>query len=72
MAGDNGPVEVHLPDGGRVTITGEIEAVIEAVVHATGGEADVEEAIRREAELQGLRCTTTGRRDRTVVEVGDP
>ncbi len=71
MDGEHGPVEVHLPDGGRVTITGDIEAVIEAVVHAGGGQADVEDAIRREAEVQGLSCTATGGRDRTVMEIGD-
>ena len=70
MDGDPGPVEVHLPDGGRVTITGDIEAVIDAVVHSNGGEAEVEEAIRHEAELHGLSCRATGRRNGTIVEVG--
>jgi hypothetical protein len=70
MAGDQGPVEVHLPDGGRVIVTGSVEAVLDAVVHATGTEADVEDAIRHEAEEQGLSCTASSGGPRVVV-VGD-
>jgi hypothetical protein len=71
MAPQNGPVEVHFPDGGRLTITGDIDSVIEAVVHSNGGQSDVEEAIRHEAESQGLSCTATGGHDRTIVDVRD-
>jgi hypothetical protein len=63
-------VEVHLPDGGRVVVTGSIEAVLDAVVHASGSEADVEDAIRHEAEEQGLSCTTSTGSTRVLV-VGD-
>ena len=71
MDADSGPLEVHLPDGGRVTITGDVDAVIEAVVHASGGVSDVEEALRLEAEAQGLTCVASGRGPSTVVKVGD-
>jgi hypothetical protein len=70
MAGEQGPVEVHLPDGGRVIVTGSIEAVLHAVVHATGTEADVEDAIRQEAEEQGLSCTASNGGPRVLVVTG--
>jgi len=63
-------VEVHLPDGGRVIVTGSVDSVLDAVVHASGSEADVEDAIRHEAEEQGLSCTASSRGPRTLV-VGD-
>jgi len=69
MSDDNGPVEVHLPDGGRVLVSGSIDAVLEAVVHATGSEADVEAAIRDEAENLGMSCSASGRQP-TVLTVG--
>jgi hypothetical protein len=70
MTGDNGPVEVHLPDGGHVIVTGSVDSVLEAVVHASGSESDVEDAIRHEAEEQGLSCTASTRRPR-VLTVGE-
>jgi len=69
MADDNGPVEVHLPDGGRVLVSGSIDAVLQAVVHASGTEADVEAAIRAEAETLGISCSASGRQP-TVLTVG--
>jgi|KBSMisStandDraft_5_1062788.scaffolds.fasta_scaffold5447123_1 hypothetical protein len=69
MSDDNGPVEVHLPDGGRVVVSGSIDAVLEAVVHASGSEADVEAAIRDEAENLGMSCSASGRQP-TVLTVG--
>jgi len=71
MPGDNGPVEVHLPDGGRVIVSGSVDAVLDALVHASGTEADVEDAVRSEAEENGLSCTASGARP-TVLVVGDP
>jgi len=50
-----------------VIVTGSIDSVLDAVVHATGGESDVEEAIRLAAEEQGLSCTTSTHRPRVLV-----
>jgi hypothetical protein len=70
MTGEQGPVEVHLPDGGRIIVTGSVDSVLDAVVHASGSEADVEDAIRSQAEEQGLSCTTASGGP-TVLVVGD-
>jgi hypothetical protein len=69
MTGESGPVEVHLPDGGRVAVTGEIDAVLDALVHASGSEADVQDAIREEAEAHGLSCSTAGSAGATILVV---
>jgi hypothetical protein len=72
MSGENGPVEVHLPDGGHLVVAGRIDDVLDALVHASGGEADLEAAIRDEAEAHGLSCSTSGTGHTTILVVGRP
>jgi hypothetical protein len=72
MSGENGPVEVHLPDGGHLLVAGRVDDVLEALVHASGNEADLEAAIRDEAEAQGLSCSTSGAGRATILVVGRP
>jgi len=59
------PIEVHLPDGGRVVLSFEIsgsdcdqleEAILAAVILAEGTELDLAEAIRENAISIGLRA----------------
>ena len=67
-SGDEGPIELQLPDGGHVVMSFEDDRarqgdegveLVGALVRADGSERDIERAIRERAEGLGLRCETS-------------
>ena len=78
--GDDGPIEVHLPDGGHVIVAIEdrtirsgaaCDELIHALVWTDGSEQDIERAIVAEAQALGLRCTTSSGHHSTIVTIAD-
>ena len=76
--GDDGPIEVHLPDGGHVIVAIEdrtirrsavCDELIRTLVWTDGSEHDVERAIVAEAQALGLRCTTSSGHHSTIVAI---
>ena len=78
--GDDGPIEVHLPDGGHVIVAIEdrtirCSAVCDELIHTLvwtdGSEQDIERAIVAQAQALGLRCTTSSGHHSTIVAIAD-
>ena len=76
--GDDGPIEVHLPDGGHVIVAIQDRAIrssavcdelIHTLVWTDGSEHDIERAIVAEAQAFGLRCTTSSGHHSTIVTI---
>lgn len=76
--GDDGPIEVHLPDGGHVIVAIEdrtirssavCDELIRALVWTDGSEHDIEREIVAEAQSFGLRCTTSSGHHSTIVTI---
>jgi hypothetical protein len=65
------PIEVHLPDGGHLIVTGSVDDVLDAVVHTGDTAADAERAIRDQAEDHGLRCTSSSGGGTTTLVVSE-
>jgi hypothetical protein len=77
-APEDAPMEIDLPDGGRVIVTfadGETRtsegaiAIAATMVSAAGREGELEDAITHEAELHGLAVTASGGRHPTTMLV---
>ena len=74
---DSGPIEVHLPDGGHLTLAfdgtdadlgSDGDDLIPTLLRTDGSERDVEQAIRAQASEMGLDCaTSTGRHSTSIV-----
>jgi hypothetical protein len=73
---DREPIDVRLPDGGHVIVAidqsadeeiDEADGIIDALVHASGSEADLERALVDEAAHYGLTASTSGRGGQTTV-----
>ena len=76
--GYDGPIEVHLPDGGHVIVAIEdrtirrsavCDELIHTLVWTDGTEQDVERAVVAEARAFGLRCTTSSGHHSTIVAI---
>jgi hypothetical protein len=77
-SGDDGPIELHLPDGGHVIMTiddatircsADCDELIGVLVRADGSEHDVERAVIAEAHALGLRCTSSTSQHPTVLVI---
>ena len=75
-SGDDGPIELQLPDGGQALMTFEDEAarlgadgieLVGVLVRADGSERDVERAIRAEADGLGLTCESSSEHPTVIV-----
>jgi hypothetical protein len=75
---EDAPMEVDLPDGGRVIVAfADVEArmgdggigIVTAMVWQDGSEAELERAIVAVAEGHGLRCSVSDTRHPTTVVV---
>ena len=70
-------VDVHLEDGGSVVVSfqdAEVvgdagDAVVDVLVHASGGERDVELAVTETVERLGLRVHSHPSRRPTILDV---
>ena len=78
QAEDDGPIEVHLPDGGHLIVAIEdhtirtsavCDELIRALVWTDGSEHDIERAVVAEAQALGLRCTTSSGHHSTIVAI---
>ena len=73
-----GPIEVHLPDGGHVVLAfadagtrlGVGDRMIATVLRVDGSEHDVERAIQDELRELGLPCTCSTDPTSTVIVIG--
>jgi hypothetical protein len=77
-AGDDGPIELHLADGGHVILAIEDPAMrasadgdrlVEILVRADGSEHDVERAIQEVAEGLGLSCVPSLGHHATILTI---
>ena len=75
---DETPMEVDLPDGGRLIVSfADDEArscegaseIAAALIRVDGSEGELERAVVDEAERHGLRCSVSGSRHPTTVVV---
>ncbi len=75
-SGEDGPIELQLPDGGQILMTFEDDAarngedgveLVGALVRADGSERDIERAIRAEAGGLGLTCESSSEHPTVIV-----
>jgi hypothetical protein len=75
-AGDDAPIEIHLPDGGHlilsiedrlIRLSADGDPLIETVLRSGGSEQDLEREIQATADQLGLRCLASTTRHPTVL-----